>query len=488
MRCIDHPGDLVVRIDRFELSDSVAIKRLATAHGLPYLKRFLKHIEHRQAQADERFGRRYQRSILRRGGLRLFSPKTGAPILAAESIAMNGKTFYRFMEADRTGAANEYFVIASRIRFGFPLVGLFVPQKNVLLSWESGGKHAVRNLHLSALAETRNTRDSSTRISETPVILMGHTSFAHHLWNELSALETIIHSGSLPPTSPILVAREPLGDIEEIFPELLGHAIFRVDPGPPLCGIRTGSLFVNLGALCIPERLRRRMVAFAQSRASAAARAIIADIERMGGPVFWISVRTQNPTLTNQHDVLARVTCLLLHAYRHCTVVFDGFSLPEDTTRMTADMQTAYARYAAETRKASEDIIASVHAMSPPGPRQWVTSIAGMSLLDCFAIAQCATVYLCHAGSVQHKIGWTANVPGIIHGNRRVSTEGLLARHSARLENGVAPMVAPKEMLDEVVSGENERNYVCVDPAEFSRFVLGYFRQCLSLVPGVPAG
>ena len=410
----------MVRMDRLELSDSAGIKRMGAAHGLPHLKRFLKHIERRQAHADERFGRRYQQNILRHCGLRLVSPETGEPVTAAESVAIDGKTFYHFVEAGRTGARIEYFVIASRIRFGFPLVGLFVPQKNVLLSWESGGKHAVSNVHLAALAEARNAEDPSTPISETPVILMGHSSFAHHLWNELSALETILRSNCLSPGSPFLVSREPLGNIEEIFPELLGHPICRVDPGAPLCGVRSGGLFVNLGALCISERLRRRMVAFARSRASAAARAILADIVRTGGPVFWISVRTKTPTLTNQHDVLARIAGLLLHTYRNCAVVLDGFSLPEDFARMPQEMQSAYARIASESRKASEDIIATVRAMSHPGSHQLVTTIAGMSLLDCFAIAQCATVYLCHAGSIQHKIAWTANVPGIIHGNRRI--------------------------------------------------------------------
>jgi len=476
----------VVRIARLELSDAATIKQLATAYGLPRLKRFLKHIDHRQTGPNERFGRRYQRSVLRRGGLRLLSPKTGEPVLATESVAINGKTFYRFVEAERAGTPIEYFVIASRIRFGFPLVGLFVPEKNVLLSWEHGGKHAVTNRHLTALTEARSAQHPSVRISEAPVILMGHTSFAHHLWNELSALDTIIRSDCLPPASAILVAREPLGKIEEIFPELLGCQITRVDPGPPLCGFRTGGLFVNLGALCIPEQLRRRMVAFAQSRSSAAARAIIAELPQIGGPIFWISVRTQNPTLTNQHDVLVRVACLLLHRYGNCGIVFDGFSLPEDWMRTAEDMQTTYARLASESHKASEAIIASIRALSPPGPRQLVTSIAGMSLLDCFAIAQCATVYLCHEGSIQHKIGWTANVPGIIHGNRRVSADGLVARHSARLENGLAPLITPREMLADVVTGHKERNYVCIDPPEFSRFVLDYFRRCLSLATRAP--
>lgn len=167
--------------------------------------------------------------------------------------------------------------------------------------------------------------------SQAPVILIGDTSFAHHLRNELSALETIIRSNCLSPGSQILVAREPLGNIEEI-----GH--------------------------------------------------------------------------NNRWNDSARL----------------------------------------------------------------------------FAIAQCATVYLCHTGSIQHKIGWTANVPGIIHGNRRLPASELVARHSSRLENGVPPMLMPGELLCDVAGDEREPNYTCIEPAEFSRLVLAHFRRCLALAPCVP--
>ena len=470
-----------VEIDRIRFAAPSRVKKIGAAHGFPYLKRFLNHIERGHEHADERFGRHYQQDILVGHGLRLRSPLTGEFVTAAESIAMQGKTFYRFVEADPSGAPIEYFVIASRIRWGFPLASLFVPQQNWLLTWEPAGKNGVSGLHLAALAQARSVQNSSA--SEDPVIVMGHKSFAHHLWNELPALETILRSNFLPSGSPILVAREPLGDIEDIFPELLGHPIWRVDPSQPLCGTRTGGLFVNLGALCIPERLRRRVVAFAQGRASAQARAIIAEIGQTGGPVFWISVRTQNPTLTNQHDVLSRIAGMLLHTYKQCAVVFDGFSLPEDFLRMPDEIRLAYARYASDTHAASEEIIASVRAISLPGPRQLLTSVAGMTMLDSIAVAQCANVYLCHAGSIQHKIGWTANVPGIIHGNRRLPVSELIARHSARLENGVAPRVTPREMFVDVAGDEAQCNYTCANPAEFTRFALGYFRRCLSPVP-----
>jgi hypothetical protein len=483
------PG--LVQIDGINTSGPNYGSRLdrdAAKHGLPCLRRFVKHIERRQSRESERFGRGYQRDILSRGGLEVLSPLTGEPVVAVESIAVNGKTFYRFAETEDSGEPVEYFVIASRIRFGFPLAGLLVPKKNWLLRWDGAGKHATGALHLEAFAQAVAAQDRSTQFPHEPVIVMGHTSFAHHLWNELSALETLIHSAALPTSSPILVAREPLGRLEEIFPELRRHTIRRVDPAATLGGVQTGGLFVNLGALCIPETMRRRIVAFSQDKASAAARATICALAATRGPVFWISVRTHNPTLVNQHDVLARIVGHILHEYRHCGIVLDGFSLPEDFSRMPEEMQIAYRCSATETRKESEAIIATVRSRTSPGRDQFLTTIAGMGILDCIAIAQSATAYLCHAGSVQHKIGWTANVPGIIHGNRRLSVDEIVSQHASRLENGIAPLVTPGEFLEDVTGEEPQPNYRSVDPGVFAGFVSEFFHRCLALAPATPNG
>jgi hypothetical protein len=279
-----------------------------------------------------------------------------------------------------------------------------------------------------------------------------------------------------------------LGRLEEIFPELRSHTIRRVDSAATLGGVQTGGLFVNLGALCIPETLRRRIVAFSQSKASAVARATVGALAATGGPVFWISVRTHNPTLVNQHDLLARIAGHILHEYPHCGIVLDGFSLPEDFTRMPEEMQIAYGRSATETRNESEAIIATVRSRTCLGRDQFLTTIAGMGILDCIAIAQCATAYLCHAGSVQHKIGWTANVPGIIHGNRRLSIDEIVSQHASRLENGIAPVVTPAEYLEDVTSDEHQPNYRSVNPGVFAGLVSEFFRRCLSLAPVTPNG
>jgi hypothetical protein len=117
-----------------------------------------------------------------------------------------------------------------------------------------------------------------------------------------------------------------------------------------------------------------------------------------------------------------------------------------------------------------------------------IASTAGMGLLDSIAIAQSATAYLCHSGTVQHKIGWTANVPGIVHGYRRPGIDDLGLWHSQRLEGGIAPLATPKAFFNDVISDAQVKrhNYRTIDPEMFTRFVADYFRRCVSLVPVAP--
>jgi len=475
-----------IQINAIDLSVSDRDARtdaMAGAHGLPYLGQFLAEIARMQSEEGDRFGRRYQRETLASDGLGLVSPLSGEPVVAKESLAVGSKKFFRFAETNNSGEHATYFVISSRVHFGFPLAALFVPTENWLLIWEPEGKRAVGAHHLQALAQALAQDELPLRLPIRTVITMGHVNFAHHLWNELSALETIIQSGSLRADTSILVARETLGPLEQIFPELKNQPIYRVGDNKPPGGVRRGALFLNVGASRIPQSMRRRIAEFALNKASAAARAIIAALKRNAGPAFWISVRTQDRTLVDQRETFARIAGQLLNEHKRCSIVFDGFSLPEDWKRAGDEMQEFYRNNVSATQEECAAIIAAVKSSVTLSPSQVIATTAGMGLLDSIAIAQSATAYLCHSGTVQHKIGWTANVPGMVHGHRGPHIDDLGLWHSQKLEDGIAPVVVPKAFFQNVISRVEKRrhDYESIDPETFTRFVAEYFRSCVSL-------
>src|SRR5437588_167030 len=109
---------------------------------------------------------------------------------------------------------------------GLPYLGQFLAEIARMQSEE--GDRFGRRYQREALAQALAQDELPLRLPIRTVITMGHVNFAHHLWNELSALETIIQSGSLRADTSILVARETLGPLEQIFPELKNQPIYRV--------------------------------------------------------------------------------------------------------------------------------------------------------------------------------------------------------------------------------------------------------------------
>jgi hypothetical protein len=94
-------------------------------------------------------------------------------------------------------------------------------------------------------------------------------------------------------------------------------------------------------------------------------------------------------------------------------------------------------------------IIGELTRKSRPLPSQRIVNVGGLGVLDTITLAQLADAYFCHAGTVQHKIGWTANRPGLIHGNRGSRSA---RQHAERMQDGI----------------------------EHARFVTRYFDTCLS--------
>ena len=90
-------------------------------------------------------------------------------------------------------------------------------------------------------------------------------------------------------------------------------------------------------------------------------------------------------------------------------VVFDGFSLPADRSVQLADRQE-YAEIINEENAVVNEVVEKPHAID---------------------------VYVSPFGAVQHKIGWLANKPGIIHTNQSLLETPIMCW--ATIENAPVP-------------------------------------------------
>lgn len=451
------------------------VNAIAEKFSLPHLKEFLHDLADRLLDSGEAFGRGYQREVLRHNCLEVISPVSGRIVTARRSYVVGGMIFYEF--ADCMG----YFVASSRVSVGYPLTALFIPGLNVILKWEALEKRKVAKHkgiqlpHLSALAvfaSVGNRPEAKARAART-VVVVGHKNFAHHLWNELPAFEKLLAEDSCVPIPELLVKNEPLGPIDAIFPELAGWPIVRLKGRQLVSANGPGKLFVNLGSYRISTAVRKRLVSFAANNVTAKTSALINDIRKLNGPVFWLSVRTNTPTFLNQRDVLLAISVALLKQFRNCAIVFDGFSLPYDWEDADEDREELRALSRAG-KDEIDAIVGELTRQSYPLPSQQIVNAGGLGILDTITLAQPVDAYFCHAGTFQHKIGWTANKPGLIHGF--LAADGrFAAQHAERLEGGVVPGVLDRAMLEPV-----EENYRAVDCGAVARFVTGYFNECLT--------
>ena len=442
---------------------------------LPHLSEFLKDIRLRLGAADEALGRQYQREVVNAGALEIISPLSGRRTSATESILVLGKNFYRFCES------REFYVAAARVKFGYPLLALFVPDANVLVKWEiENSKRGIEPKHVAALrtiVEEQGRRPVARSSAEPVTIVMGHKNFAHHLWNELPALERLLAGLATNRTPRLLAMREPLGPIERLFPEVAGWKIERLRGRSPSVANGNGKLFVNLGSYCVTSSIRDRILSHAKTSASARARKLDEQLRTSSAPVFWVSVRMQSPTLTNQREALTELGSRILQYFPACTVLFDGFSLPEDWDQCEDDDVRFYRAAAHESRKEIDAIIADITGNRRRSMSQFV-NLGGWGILDCIATAALATCYFCHVGTVQHKIGWTTNVPGMIHANRRVISGKSAVWHApSRLQNGVMPETIPPRM---VTGAGKEEDYKILDTIGVAKTVCNFFQQCAS--------
>jgi hypothetical protein len=196
-------------------------------------------------------------------------------------------------------------------------------------------------------------------------------------------------------------------------------------------------------------------------------------------------VRTRNRTLDNQVELLAAIANSLIAKHPGCELVIDGHTLAEDNERLITDMHDRSNREIAKSdKRVTNQIIARLSL-----ERGKVFATAGKSTLHAIALAQHVDCYICHHGTVQHKIGWFTSAPGVVHCNRELTEAGPAESVAQQSEGATVPTYFPLDMIvdagsderDPVMQALSHGNYRIDDIPEACAFVL---RELERAVPG----
>jgi hypothetical protein len=267
----------------------------------------------------------------------------------------------------------------------------------------------------------------------------------------------------------ICATAEPLGPLREIFPRLR-HATFLSGVECATGHASSRSIFVRVGSGIVTKSVRNAVLEFSRKCVD---RLKIGDVLRTldsGRPRVWISLRTHSRTAENQDDFLMALLRGIFGAFPEATIVFDGFSFP---IGFFGDARNERYRdnlveIAEDTERALGLLMQRASAELGPAAGARLCNIAGRSLPDAFLVGAHCDYYVCHAGTLQHKIAWLHNIPGFIHSPSHVRNYGKWCAH--QVEQGIVPDTLPPRFIGQtgVVKGRKRdvprnENYIIAD-------------------------
>lgn len=432
----------------------------------PHVGTLINYIDARQKTSSERALRWYQRELFENRFFRIPSPVTACMIRSGDAITVTEKksvcghkTVFRFPDAP------DLLLCASNLGEGFPLNTILMPSLRCGLNFGTRTWTIAPEEAEDAIAIFAAEKWQPVRPAADVAAVCGDPNFAHMLWNQLPALrEAASLSQSRTPPPTIVTFFEPLGDIGLLAPEIAHWPVERSTryamPNAP------GRALFCFGSTRIDPQTRAALHRSARDAIAAdAARALSARLDGRR-PIVWVSVRTRNRTPVNQREFLTGLIARLLATWPNAVVLLDGHSIAEDVRKRGAplsalptenDCEDLITQENVKSRltaaQDAEEIAAIVRAVEieTPAYAERVIDASNLSILNSIALAARTDFYVCHHGSVQHKIGWTTTTPGVTHSNRRVIERRPAHWVMDQAGHDTAPVYFPEDLIVDVV-------------------------------------
>jgi hypothetical protein len=429
---------------------------------LPHLAAFRRSIMDNQA-IEGRNARKYTTGLYLRGYFEIVSPITGNPIRSGSSLILRDRTVvFSFPEEP------DIFVAAGDLGSGFPICAAVLSSRKLVLYF-GDFKWGFSARHFPMIAEAaRATGWAPGPVTRNRRIVIGDANFAHHAWNELSCLEELLSHGT-PNELELVAIHESLGAINELFEEVAHLKISHTTDAVLERLNRPGALLFPVGGQVLTRSIVRRIFRFSEARKGMRCETLEHQLRAWAGPVLWMSVRTRNRTATNQRQMLAALGRDFLDKYPKGCIVVDGYSFPLDYER-----EPTYVKENSESVCAEDMAEAAIllNLLQVTGSQTRVFVAVGLKINDSILLARLASIYICHHGTVQHKVGWFHSIPGLVHCNRKVLADMPSAWVASKSEVAIRPLYIPIELVEDVpLEGEkrlkatlnNQDNYTIVD-------------------------
>ncbi|HEX4078331.1 MAG TPA: hypothetical protein VHX61_05605 [Rhizomicrobium sp.] len=428
--------------------------------------------------------RKYQADILDSGRFDLTSPLTGIRVSVTRSVLFSENIAY--FVPDGAGA----WLIAGFIERGFPLY-------EVILQAD-GTRHRVAPIFKwkhKELADTdaewllaNGARLTTFAAPEPVALIIGHTHFAHHAWNELPALDKWLQMASTNRLSKLLIisTSQPMGPLRDLFQVLSDTRIVTMDPAT-LQRWSDATISVRLGSRLVTESIREKVRNFCQHNANGFSSHRSRSALSTAWPRIWVSVRLESRTPDNMEEFLLTAFAKISQTYPESMFLLNGYSFPYgfDSNK---DQHRKNAKARAQARSADEYI----NSLRQAALRRFgsdlatkIHNISSLSLTDAIRFGEFVDYYICHAGALQHMVAWFHDVPGFVHSPRMEGKDS--SYNFDAVEAGIIPDIVPSNLVarsDLATRREGRRNanYTFLDVEETATLVVSLMRKRLGAI------
>lgn len=364
------------------------------------------------AQHNELITTSFQLEALKKQQLSAICPVTGKTIYSNKSILAeaNQPIFYKFSES-----AEIFYLAIGRAALGYIKLYLYFPRLNTIAFLEEAlwSRNEVDQFRSFVIANWQSVSDYfNMQQSSTSAALIDSLHFAHHLWNSLTGVNKLVKPEILDLVKKLIIAAEPLGRIDQLFPELNPALIDRMPTESLPATILKNNIFViRPGGKTISCDVLKRVDWVAREMCKHSTLVGASDFRKNRWPILWVSIRTGNRTWASQAESIARIANELYKEFPSLGLIIDGYSVPHGEALLS---------HANEASTIAREIQVASKIEAFIDKRIAIRNNIGMPMHESIVYAHTADCYLSHHGSLQHKIGWIANCPGVVHSNNTV--------------------------------------------------------------------
>ncbi len=385
----------------------------------------------------------------------MFPSPWGNRILETRHSIRNGLVFGYVLKEQKQRA----LLMPGYLGAGHQLEAIYLIREQILLHlpYSLAGSNWFLQVTNVLLLELLNQPqvNPATKAASTQLSIEGHPNFAHCLLNTYTCLEENKQDIK---SSIKIIGSEPIAPLEDLFPEYQWLKQHELNNGNE----KEFELPISCRPSVINEGLRNRIQQYAnnnhpanQIQEQTEINARIMRWKQNGGWVLWVSLKTRGAVAHQLEEFIVELIKELESRQRSPMLILDGFSIQHGESNKTSYYGLTIQELIAEEKILAAQIKELLHSK---GCTIEIIEAIGLPLLSSINLARFADFYICHQGTVQHKVGWTFwNTPGIVHSNLTRWRSGI---HEWGGMGGRAPIWMQKEAIAE---HQDAKNQIAID-------------------------